>query len=145
MSSRIKLTSDEMRMIALFESITGATVRDCIIDPPAERVIFVVKTGDIGQAIGRDGHNVRTIRGMVGKNVEIIEYSDQPSTFLRNALSPARIKEVRVTEKSDGRRIAVIAVEPRDKGFAIGKNGKTAERTRFLAKRYFQIDNVIIT
>jgi len=36
-------------------------------------------------------------------------------------------------------------VEPSDKGAAIGKNGKTAERTRLLAKRYFCIDNVIIT
>ena len=32
-----------------------------------------------------------------------------------------------------------------DKGVAIGKNGRNAERIRFLAKRYFQIQNVSIT
>ena len=32
MSSGIRLTTKEMRYIALFESITSATVRDCIVD-----------------------------------------------------------------------------------------------------------------
>jgi N utilization substance protein A len=50
-----------------------------------------------------------------------------------------------VTERSDGKRMAVVAVDPKDKGVAIGKNGKNAERLRFLVKRYFQIQNVSIT
>jgi len=35
-------------------------------------------------------------------------------------------------------------VDPKDKGIAIGKNGRNAERIRFLAKRYFDISNVSI-
>ncbi|MDH5794590.1 MAG: KH domain-containing protein, partial [Candidatus Bathyarchaeota archaeon] len=42
-----------MRHIALFESITGATVRDCVIDENFDRIIFVIKEGDVGIAIGR--------------------------------------------------------------------------------------------
>ena len=55
------------------------------------------------------------------------------------------MNEIRITERPDGSTIAVVAVSPRDKGVAIGKNGRNAERIRFLAKRYFQIQNVSIT
>jgi N utilization substance protein A len=133
-----------MRFIALFESITGATVRDCIIDDDFERIIFVIKEGDVGIAIGRRGKNISLLEKMTGKKHEVIEFSDEPSQFIKNALRPARLREIRITERPDGRTIAVVSVEPRDKGIAIGRNGKNAERIRFLAKRYFQIDNVSI-
>ncbi len=144
MSGRIKFTSNEMKYIALFESITGATVRDCIIDKDQNRIIFVVKEGEMGMAIGKRGKNMRILEKMTGKKYEIIEHSDSPVQFIKNALKPARVKEVRIMERPDGRTFAVISVDPKDKGVAIGKNGRNAERVRFLAKRYFQIDNVSI-
>ena len=145
MTTGIKITSTEMRHIALFENITGATVKDCIIDEEQGRVIFVVNEGQVGVAIGRGGRNIHTLERMTGKKHEIIEYSEDPAQFIKNALKPAMVREVRVTERPDGKKIAVVAVNPKDKGVAIGKNGKNAERLRFLAKRYFQIQNVSIT
>jgi N utilization substance protein A len=145
MTSGIKLTSNEMRYIALFESITGATAKDCIIDEEQERVIYVVNQGQTGVAIGRGGRNIHTLERMTGKKHEIIEYSEDPAQFIKNALKPALVKEVRISERTDGKKIAVVNVSPKDKGVAIGKNGKNAERLRFLAKRYFQIQNVSIT
>jgi len=144
MSSGIKFTSREMRYIALFESITGATVKDCIIDEDLSRIIFIIKEGDVGMAIGRGGKNIHLLEKMTGKKHEIIEHSESPVQFIKNALKPARVKEIRITERSDGKTIAVVSVNPRDKGVAIGKNGRNAERIRFLAKRYFQIQNVSI-
>jgi N utilization substance protein A len=82
---------------------------------------------------------------MTGKKHEIIEYSEDPVQFIKNALKPAVVREVRITERTDGKTIAVVTVNPKDKGVAIGKNGKNAERLRFLAKRYFNIQNVSIT
>lgn len=145
MTSGIKFTSTEMRYIALFESITSASVKDCIIDEEQGRVIFIVSTGQVGVAIGKGGRNIRVLERMTGKKHEIIEYSEDPVQFIRNALKPAMVKEVRITERLDGKTMAVVTVNPRDKGVAIGKNGRNAERLRFLAKRYFQIQNVSIT
>jgi N utilization substance protein A len=144
MSSGIRFTSREMRYIALFESITGANVRDCIIDEDLNRIIFIIKEGDVGMAIGRRGKNIHILEKMTGKKHEIIEHSESPAQFIKNALKPARVKEIRITERLDGKTIAVVSVNPRDKGVAIGKNGRNAERIRFLAKRYFQIQNVSI-
>jgi len=145
MTSGIKFTSKEMRFISLFESITGANVKDCIVNEEQSRVIFVVKEGEIGMAIGRGGRNIHTLEKMTGKKHEIIEYSERPAQFIKNALKPAMVKEIRITERLNGKTMAVVTVNPRDKGVAIGKNGRNAERLRFLAKRYFQIQNVSIT
>ena len=145
MSKGIKLTGMEMRYIALFESITGATVRDCIIDEDLNQVIFVIKEGETGIAIGRRGKNIALLEGMTGKKHEIIEFSDDPVQFIKNALKPAWVKEIRITERPNGKAVAVVSVDPKYKGIAIGKNGRNAERLRFLAKRYFQIDNISIT
>ena len=144
MTQKIRLTSDEMSYIALFENVTGAVATDCIIDEERERIIFVVKPGDVGLAIGKHGSRIKLVKRMVQKDIEIVEYADNPEAFIRNSFAPARIKEIRITDRLDNKKVAVVMVENKDKGIAIGKSGKTAERTRFLAKRYFQIDNVVI-
>jgi N utilization substance protein A len=145
MASGIKLTSNEMRYIALFESITGAAVKDCILDEELNRAIFIVKEGDVGMAIGKGGKNIHLLERMTNKKHEIIEHSNDPAQFIKNALKPAHVRELRISERPDGKTIAVVTVDPKDKGVAIGKNGRNAERIRFLAKRYFQIQNVSIT
>ena len=145
MTSGIKITCDEMRYIALFESISGASVKDCIIDEEQGRAIFIVNQGQVGVAIGKGGRNIHTLEKMTGKKHEIIEYSEDPVQFIKNALKPAAVREVRVSERTDGKKMAVVTINPKDKGIAIGKNGKNAERLRFLAKRYFNIQNVNIT
>ena len=144
MSHKIRFTSDEMRYIALFESVTGAVATDCIIDKDRDRIIIIVKAGDAGLAIGKHGSRIKLLKRMVRKDIEIVEYADNPKDFIKNSFAPARIKEIRITDRLDNRKVAVVTVENRDKGIAIGKSGRTAERTRFLAKRYFQIDNVVI-
>jgi N utilization substance protein A len=145
MATGIKITADEMRYIALFENVSGASVKDCIVDEEQGRVIFIVNPGQVGIAIGRGGRNIHQLEKMTGKKQEIIEYSEDPAQFIKNSLKPAVVKEVRVSERTDGKKIAVVTVAPKDKGVAIGKNGKNAERLRFLAKRYFNIQHVSIT
>jgi N utilization substance protein A len=142
-TSKIRLGSDEMRYIALFESITGATANDCLIDPSGDRIIFLAKPGQMGLAIGKAGKNINTLRRMTGKPVEVVEASESVEGLIKNSLAPAKIKEIRVTERPD-KRIVVVEVDPRDKAIAIGKNGRTIDKTRMLAKRYFQVDHVQI-
>lgn len=141
--TRIRLTADEMRYIALFESITKATARDCLIDEKGDRIIIIAKEGEMGLAIGRGGKNINMLRKVLGKPIEVVEESESPEKLIRNSLTPAKIKEIRITEKPD-RKIAVVEVDPKDKAIAIGKNGRTIDKTRMLAKRYFQIDHVAI-
>ncbi len=141
---KIKLTSEEMKYMALFESITGATTQDCIIDEKLERIIFVAKPGDMGLAIGKGGKNINMLRRMTSRQIEVVEYAETPEALIRNSLAPARLKEVRVTERPD-KKIVVVEVDSRDKAIAIGKNGRTIDKTRLLVKRYFDIDHVVVS
>jgi N utilization substance protein A len=144
MTEKIKLTSDELRLISLFQSITGANARDCIVDDKMERVIFIVNKGQMGLAIGKGGTTIRQLQNVVGKKVELVEYSDDPSEFIRNILNSEMINEVRINDRIDGTRQAVVIVDAKKKGVVVGREGRNAEKARLLAKRYFQISNVLI-
>jgi N utilization substance protein A len=142
--TEIKLTSDELRLMSLFQSITSATARDCIVDDRMDRVIFVVNKGQMGLAIGKGGSTIKQLQNMVTRKVELVEFSDDPTEFIRNMLNSDMVNEVRVSDRNDGTKQAVVVVDPRKKGAVVGKEGRNAEKARLLAKRYFQITNVLI-
>src|SRR5919201_5241903 len=99
MTEKIKLTSDELRMISLFQSVTSATARDCIVDEKMDRVIFVVNKGQMGLAIAKGGSTIKQLQNVVAKKVELVEYSDDPSAFLSNVLNSKMINEIKINEK----------------------------------------------
>jgi len=144
MLSNIKITENEMKYMALLENMTGATIVDCILDEEGETIIFAVKKGEVGLAVGRGGEKINRFRRMTNKHVEVFEYIDDPEKFIRNALKPARVKALRLVDRVDAGRIAMVNVETKDKGIAIGRNGQNIKKIRFLAKRYFNLDTIVI-
>ena len=144
MTQTIKLTTDQMRLMSLFQNVTGATARDCVEDEKQDRVIFVVNSGKMGLAIGKGGSHIRTLQNIVKKNIEIVEYSDDPAEFLKNLLNSKLVSEVKLNKRADGTMQAIVLVDPRKKGIVVGREGRNAEKARLLAKRYFEITNVQI-
>ena len=144
MLSNIKITENEMRYMALLENMTGATIVDCILDETDDTVIFAVKKGEVGLAVGKGGEKIKRFRHMTNKQVEIYEYIDDAENFIRNALKPAKVKEIRLVDRVGGDRIAMVSVETKDKGIAIGRNGQNIKKIRFLAQRYFGLDTIVI-
>lgn len=142
--TEIKLTSGELQLMSLFQSVTGATARDCIIDVKLDRVIFVVNKGDMGLAIGKNGATIKTLQDLVGKKIELVEFSNDVVEFIRNMLSSSLVLDVKIIEKDDGAKVAVAVVDPKKKGVVVGREGRNAEKARLLARRYFQISNVLI-
>lgn len=140
----IKLTSEEMRYIALFEGMTGARVRDCVINENGSGLVFVVKKGDIGLAIGKKGDNIQRARQAVGKSIDVVEYSDDLKEFLKNTFAPAKIKDINVVER-DGKRVAIVAIEKQDRGIAIGAKGKKIQNAKKLAHRHYEICDISLT
>ncbi len=62
------------------------------------------------------------IKELRGEKIDIIEWSDEPSVFAANALSPAKVSQVRITD-IDGRLMEVIVGEDQ-LSLAIGKKGQ---------------------
>ena len=140
----IKLSSDQLGLISLFQNMSGATVRDCIVDDKGGRMIFIVNNGQMGLAIGKKGATIQSIERVIKKPVEVVEWSDDPAEMVRNALDPRAIQEVRLTDKLDGSKSMTVVVDPRRKGAVLGRGGKNAEKVRLIAKKYFNITNVQI-
>ncbi len=144
MLNNIKITETEMRYIQLLQNMTGATIVDCIVDEDEDTIIFTVKKGEVGLAVGKGGEKIKRFRSMTNKRVEIYEYLPDAEGFIRNALKPAKVRDIRLVDRMEGKKIAMVNVEPKDKGIAIGKNGSNIKKIRFLANRYFQLDTVVI-
>ncbi|MDD1766603.1 MAG: NusA-like transcription termination signal-binding factor [Candidatus Methanomethyliaceae archaeon] len=133
-----------MRFIALLENLTGAIAKDCVVETEGNRIIFVIRPGDMGLAIGKNGMNIDRARKVIGRNVEIVEYAETPEEFLKNIVAPAKVRGIKITKNSEGNTVAQVTVDPHDKGMAIGKSGKNITKTRLLMKRHFDLNNVVI-
>jgi len=133
-----------MRFIALLENLTGAIAKDCVLEPQDNRIIFVIRPGDMGLAIGKNGMNIERTRKVIGRRVEIVEYAETAEEFLKNIVAPAKVRGIKISKNSEGNTVAQVTVDPHDKGMAIGKNGKNVVKTRLLMKRHFDLENVVI-
>ena len=133
-----------MRLISLFQNVTKATARDCLDDEKQDRIIFVVNEGMMGLAIGKGGSNIKSLQNILKRNVELVEYFDDPIKFLKNILNPKFVNEVKLDTKPDGSSQATIIVEYGKKGLVVGREGRNAEKARLFAKRYFGISSVLI-
>jgi transcription termination/antitermination protein NusA len=141
--TEVKLTTEGIRYIALFESLTRAVARDCYIDDENDRVIFVVKNGDMGLAIGKNGNNINRVKRSIGKHIEIVEFSDDVDEFIANALQPVSVKKVQVVTK-ESKKLAYVEVPSKDRGIAIGKNGRNINKAKVLALRHYGLEDIII-
>jgi N utilization substance protein A len=141
----IKLSSDQLSLMSMFQGMTGATARDVVVDEKRDRVIFVIAQGQMGLAIGKDGASVKKIERAVHKPVEVVEWADDVEGLIRNTLGAKYVQEIRINDKLDGTKGIVVIVDSRKKGAVLGIGGKNAERVRLLARRYFDVSNVQIT
>lgn len=144
MTEKIKLTSEELGLMSLFQSMSGATARDCVIDSKSDRVIFVVNKGEMGLAIGRAGETIKKVQARMGRSVELVEWADDAKQLIINSLNPQFVSDIRVTERPDGSRTATVVVDQRKKGAILGKGGRNAEKARLLARRYYSVETIHI-
>ncbi|MDI6867012.1 NusA-like transcription termination signal-binding factor [Methanoculleus sp.] len=142
--SQVTLTEECMRLISQFESLTGAGSRDCVVDNRNERLIFVINPGDMGLAIGKGGSSIKKASEVMGKRIEVVEYSTDPAQFIRNCFLPARVTDIEFDTDEESRRIARIEVMDDDRGLAIGKAGKNIFKAKVLAQRQHDIDDVVL-
>ena len=79
---KVRLGSEEIMRIAVFENMTGAVVKDCIA---YENTIgFLVKEGNMGLAIGKRGKSIEKVQEKFGKQVWVVEFSSNKIKFIKN-------------------------------------------------------------
>lgn len=95
---------------------------------PGDRAKIAVSSNErdvdpVGACVGMKGSRVQSIiKELRGEKIDIIEWSDEPSVFAANALSPAKVSQVRITD-IEKRKMHVIVGEDQ-LSLAIGKKGR---------------------
>ena len=68
------------------------------------------------------GANIKKAAETLGKRCEVVEYSDDPTQFLKNCFHPAKVTEIQYSDYH-GDQIAHVVIRDEDRGLAIGESG----------------------
>ncbi|MFP5352253.1 MAG: transcription termination factor NusA [Actinomycetota bacterium] len=96
---------------------------------PGHRSKIAVASNDrnvdpVGACVGSKGSRVRMVMNELrGEKIDIIKWTDNTEEFVANALSPAKVKEVRISEDGE---TALVIVPDYQLSLAIGKEGQNA-------------------
>ncbi len=86
----------------------------------------------VGACVGMKGTRVQAIiRELRGEKIDIVEWSEDATTFVTNAISPARVQRVSIVD--DAERVVEVVVEDRQLSLAIGKKGQNVRLAAKLA------------
>ncbi len=96
---------------------------------PGHRTKIAVWSNDhnvdpVGACVGARGARVRmVVTELRGEKIDIVPFSEDQADFVAKALSPARVKEVRIHEDTG---VAEVIVPDHQLSLAIGKEGQNA-------------------
>lgn len=136
--SKIKYDAEIMKIIQIFETVTGAKLKDCIQYDQNQRIVFIVNEGEIGKAIGKKGSNIRKLENMFNKKIRVVGFSHEITQFVRNMIAPLQVNNV---EEKEG-EIIITGQDTKTKGLIIGRNKQNLNNLITMVKRYFDIEDI---
>ena len=93
---------------------------------PCERAKIAVESYDdridpVGACVGVKGSRIHGIvRELRNENIDVINYTSNPTLFIQRALSPAKVSSIRLDEED---KKAEVFLHPEEVSLAIGKGG----------------------
>lgn len=136
-----RFDTETIRLINAFENVTGAPVKDCVIDADGKTVYFIVDEGKIGIAIGKNGSSVKQAEHMIKKSIKIFEFSSDLAAFAKNLMPQSN--DIKV--KTEGEETVLeIRVDRGQRPILIGRDGKNIKLYKELLQRNHNVNDVII-
>ncbi|SUZ47416.1 uncharacterized protein METZ01_LOCUS270 [marine metagenome] len=108
-----------------------------VVREPNGRTKIAVRTNDrdidaVGACVGMRGMRVQSIvQELRGEKIDIVEYSEDTETYIKNALSPAKIS--RIILNREEKQMTIIVAEDQ-MSLAIGKKGQNVRLAAKLVK-----------
>lgn len=133
----IKLSRTHRNLLRRLMEQEIPEVRDGIVEikaisrePGARSKAAVVATvpgvDPVGSCVGMRGLRIQNIvNELSGEKIDVVEWNADPATYISNSLSPAKVNNVILDEKSSI-KTAVVIVPDRQLSLAIGKEGQNA-------------------
>ena len=97
-----------------------------VVREPGERAKVAVESYDdridpVGACVGMKGSRIHGIvRELKNENIDVINFTTNPSLFIQRALSPAKITTIKIDEEN---KTAEVFLKPDQISLAIGKGG----------------------
>ena len=137
----ILLSNEDMQYINMASKVTKTDIMDCL--STEDKLIFIVRKGQLGAAIGVKARNLERLRGLFKKTIKFVEFDSDKEKFITNLFKPYKINSVTLEGENDS-TIAKVEVNVGDKSKVIGKDGKNIEIIRNLARRHHAVKDVQI-
>ncbi|MHB1932715.1 MAG: NusA-like transcription termination signal-binding factor [Thermoplasmata archaeon] len=133
--------TETLGYIRLFEERTGARVKDCF--ESEGKLVYLVEPGEIPKAVGPGGVLVDRLKGLMKKEIQVVEYSSEPTQLVLNTFYLYHPLGVRLEPKGRGQH-ATVSVDPAWKARAIGTSGKNLKIARSILLRHTDIVSVSV-
>lgn len=112
--------------IEIPEIYDGIIEIKAIAREPGERAKVAVESQDkridaVGACVGMKGVRIHAIvRELNNENIDVVNYSDDPATFIQRALAPAKLKSIQVDPVT---KKAVVNADSDQVSMIVGRNG----------------------
>jgi N utilization substance protein A len=140
--TEIMLSNEIMQYIHMATNILKIDIIDCMT--VEDKLIFVVKKGQLGAAIGSKAKNLEKLRRLFKKNIKFVEFDEDIKRFITNLCKPYKINNVTLEDYKDS-IIAKVEVNRNEKSKIIGRSGQNIDIIRKLANRHHSIRDVQIS
>ncbi len=134
----MKYNSQIINYITLFEDLTKAKIKDCLSNDRG--IIFVVYSGEISKAIGKNGINVKRMGNLIKKNIKIVEFNEDIIKFVRNYIYPIDVKEINFNDS----KLIIMVKDKKSKALLMGRDSKNLLELKDILRRYFTINEIKI-
>lgn len=126
--------TETLGIINHFEKLTKCQVKDFY--EHNDRLFFIIDTGKLMQALGKEGANVKKLSQQLNKRIKIAEFNPDVKLFIRNLIHPLRVKETHLDTPEEG-IVTLTDDDVKTKGLIIGAKAQNLRFYERIVQKYF--------
>ncbi len=126
--------TDTLGILKHFEQLTHVKVRDFY--DHNDRLWFIIETGGLLRALGKDGANVKKLSDQLKRRIKIAEYNPDVKLFIRNLIHPLKVARMELNDPEEG-IITLYDDDQKTKGLIIGAKAQNLRFYERVVQKYF--------
>lgn len=138
--AKAKINLEVIKIMALFESVTGARLKDCVV---VDKAYFIVHPNQSGIAIGRNGASIKKVESLIKKKSIVIEYSEDKLQFAKNVANIQGNLKIENVSENNG-IIEIKCGDVQTKSILIGRGRQNINFIESMIKRHFNISSIAV-
>lgn len=126
--------TETLQVIKHFEKLTGVKVKDFY--DHNDRLHFIIETGGLLRALGKDGANVKKLSEQLQRRIKVSEYNPDLKLFVRNLIHPLKVARMELNDPEEG-ILTLYDDDVKTKGLIIGAKAQNLRFYERVVQKYF--------